>query len=150
MNFHTLLLQIISCGYTLAKLLKTTVFPHKTKVEISHKSNLTKISTNYCRKYRKFAKFIFLHNRIQISENFSPIIPKIWHFLKCHSNCSSNKCKLLLHKNIRAAISCSFVYCERKIQQSATNTLSSLQTHYCVEWCYKVNRHFPQNTKQIN
>ena len=27
-------------------------------------------------KHRKFAKFVILHNRIQISENFSPIISK--------------------------------------------------------------------------
>ena len=56
---------------------KTIVFPHKTKVEISPKSNLTKISTNYCRKHRKFAKFVNLHNRIQHSEKFSPIISKL-------------------------------------------------------------------------
>ena len=31
---------------------------------------------NHCRKHRKFTKFIILHNRIQISENFSPIISK--------------------------------------------------------------------------
>ena len=49
---------------------KTIVFPHKTKVEIFHKSNLTKTST-------KFAKFVILHNRIQNSENFSPIISKL-------------------------------------------------------------------------
>ena len=56
---------------------KTIVFPHKTKVRIFHKSNLTKISTNYCRKHRKFAKFVILHNRIQNSEKFSPIISKL-------------------------------------------------------------------------
>ena len=68
-NFHTLFLQIITCGFILAQLLKQIVFPHKTKVEISHKSNLTKNIHNYCRKHRKFAKFIILHNRIQNSEN---------------------------------------------------------------------------------
>ena len=31
---------------------------------------------NYCKKHRKFAKFIILHNRIQNSEKFSPIISK--------------------------------------------------------------------------
>ena len=30
-----------------------------------------------------------LHNTTQISEKFSPIITKIWHFLKCHNNCIS-------------------------------------------------------------
>ena len=51
---------------------------------------------------------------IQISEKFSPIVSKIWHFLKCHSychttitNCSYPNCQkeqLIAHK----------VYCERK------------------------------------
>ena len=36
-----------------------------------------KISTSYCRKHQKFAKFIILHNRIQICEKFSPIISKL-------------------------------------------------------------------------
>ena len=61
----------------ISKIAKTIVFPHKTKVEISHKSNLTKISTNYCRKHRKFTRFVILHNRIQNSEKFSPIISKL-------------------------------------------------------------------------
>ena len=56
---------------------KTIIFPHKTKVEIVHKSNPTKNIHNYCRKHRKFAKFIILHNRIQNSEKFSPIITKL-------------------------------------------------------------------------
>ena len=41
------------------------------------------------RKHRKFAKFATLHNTTQISEKFSPIVTKIWHFLKCHNNCIS-------------------------------------------------------------
>ena len=32
-NFRKLFLQIIACGYILAQLLKTTIFPHKIKVE---------------------------------------------------------------------------------------------------------------------
>ena len=42
------------------------------------------------RTHRKFAQFVTLHNTTQISEKFSPIVSKIWHFLKCHNNCFSS------------------------------------------------------------
>ena len=45
-------------------------------MEIFHKVIFCKNIHNHCRKHRKFSKFIILHNRIQISENFSPIISK--------------------------------------------------------------------------
>ena len=66
---------------------------------------------NHCRKHRKFAKFVILHNRIQISEKFSPIISKLA-FSQVPQQCSTNKRKLLTHKIIKAAIICSHVYCE--------------------------------------
>ena len=46
------------------------------------------------------------------SEKFSPIVSKIWHFLKCHINRYFNKHKLLTHKNLKGAINCSYFYCE--------------------------------------
>ena len=66
------------------------------------------------RTHRKFAQFATLHNTTQISEKFSPIVSKIWHFLKCHNNCYFNKPKLLTHKNLKGAINCSYVYCEEE------------------------------------
>ena len=75
-NFRTLFLQISTCGYILAQLLKQLFFPHKKEVETFLKSFFCKNIHNHCRKHRKFAKFIILHNRIQISENFSLIISK--------------------------------------------------------------------------
>ena len=91
---------------------KTIVLPH-----INRGGNTSQILScthihNYYRKHRKFAKFVILHNRTQNSEKFSPIIKQNWHFLKCHCNCSTNKCKLLICKIIRAAIDCSYIYCE--------------------------------------
>ena len=79
MNFRKLFLQIIACGYILAQLLKNH-FPRKIKVGISQNPNPTKIPTSYCRKNQKFDKFVILHNRIQISEKFSPIISKLAFF----------------------------------------------------------------------
>ena len=46
-------------------------------------------TSHNCRKHQKFAQFVTLHNTTKIGEKFSPIITKIWHFLKCHNNCIS-------------------------------------------------------------
>ena len=54
----------------------TIIFSTQTEVEIFHKSFFCKNIHNHCRKHRKFSKLVILHNRIQISENFSPIISK--------------------------------------------------------------------------
>ena len=76
MNFCKLFLQIIACGYILVQLLKQSFSTQNQGGKISQFKSY-KISTSYCRKHRKFAKFIILHNRIQISEKFSPVISKL-------------------------------------------------------------------------
>ena len=90
--------QIISTNncmwIDISTIAKTIIFSTQTEVEIFHKLFFHKTIHNYCRKHRKFAKFVILHNRIQISEKFSPIISKGWHFLKCHSNCSTYKAQI--------------------------------------------------------
>ena len=114
---------------------KTIVLPHKNRGgNTSQILSCTNIH-NYCRKHRKFAKFVILHNRTQNSEKFSPIITQNWHFLKCHNNCSTHKCKLLIRKIIKAAIDCSYVYCEGRYDKVLQTHAFSLQTHYCVHWC---------------
>ena len=55
---------------------KTTIFSTQNQGGKISQFKSYKISTSYCRKHRKFAKFVILHNRIQISEKFSPIISK--------------------------------------------------------------------------
>ena len=74
-NFRTLFLQISTCGYILAQLLKQLFFHTKQRWKY-FTSHFCKNIHNHCRKHRKFAKFVVLHNRIQISGNFSPIISK--------------------------------------------------------------------------
>ena len=76
----------------------TVIFPTQTKVEIFHKVIFGKNIHNHCRKHRKFAKFIILHNRIQNSEKFSRIVSKFGIFssataiiLQTSANCSYTK-----------------------------------------------------------
>ena len=93
-----------------------------------------KISTNYCRKHRKFAKFINLHNRVQHSEKLSPIISKLAFsqsataiVLQTSVNCSHSelsKQQLTAHTSI-----------VKIIWQSVTNTHYSLQMHHSCHWC---------------
>ena len=92
-------------------LAKTIVCPHKIKVENSSQIISYKNIQNYCRNNRKFTTFVILHNKIQTVRISHQISQKFGISSKCHVNCSSNKCKLLLHKTSRAAINCSYVYC---------------------------------------
>ena len=78
-NFSQILfLQIITCGYILAKSLKQLSFPHKQRWKSftsyfffqNHPHIIVENTENS-------PNFIILHNRTQISEKFSPIISKI-------------------------------------------------------------------------
>ena len=107
-------------------LVKIIAFPHKSQGGDSSQVKSYKNVHNYCRKHRKFTKIVILHNRIQNSEKFSPNYLKNWHFLKCHSNCSTNKCKLLTYKVIKAAIDRSYVYCRGNTAKCYKHALFSL------------------------
>ena len=89
-----LFLQIITCGYILAKLLKKLSFPHKQRWKFFTSYFSAKTVHNYCRKHRKFAKFIILHNRTQLMRKFSPIVSKLAfsHVSQQLSNIQSTNC----------------------------------------------------------
>ena len=102
---------------------KTIIFSTQTEVEIFHKLFFCKTIHNYCRKHQKVAKFIILYNRIQISEKFSPIISEIGIFSSVTAIVQHTKRKLLTHKVSKAAINCSYIYCEEiygKVLQTCT------------------------------
>ena len=119
----------------ISKIAKTIIFSTQTEVEIFHKVNFCKTIHNYCRKHRKFAKFIILHKRTQISEKFSPIVSKIGISSSATSIVLHTNRKLLTHKLPKAAINCSHIYCEEihgKVLQTCTNLFKA---HYCSHWC---------------
>ena len=83
------------------------------------------------RKHRKFTKFATLHNTAQISEKFSPIVTKIWHFLKCHNNCISKSVNCS-HIKISKEQLTAHTPIVKRITVSVTNThLSSSNTLLC-------------------
>ena len=103
---------------------KTIVFPHKTKVEISHKSNLTKTFTIIVENTKNSPNLSSYTIEFKIVRN-SHLLSQNWHFLKHHSNCSINKCKSLTHKVIKAAIDCSYIYCEGNMAKCYKHALFS-------------------------
>ena len=129
---------------------KTIVLPHKIEVVILHKLYLTKTSTIIVENTENSPYSSSYTIEYKIVRNSHLLSHKNWHFPKCHSNCSTNKCKLLMHKAIKAAIDCSYVYCEGKYDKV-------LQTHTFLFKCTivftgvkKSTDISVQNTKQIN
>ena len=103
---------------------KTIIFPHKTKVEIFHKANLTKYPQIIVENTKHSPDFSFYTIEHKIVRN-SHLLSQNWHFLKCHSNCPTNKRKLLTHKVIKAAIDCSYAYCEGNMAKCYKHALLS-------------------------
>ena len=118
----------------ISKIAKTIIFSTQTEVEIFHKLIFCKNIHNYCRKHRKFAKFIILNNRTQISEKFSAIVSKIGIFSSATSIVFHTKCKLLTRKLSKAAINCSYIYCEEIYGKVLQTHTILFKAHYCGHW----------------
>ena len=114
MNFQTLFLQIIACGYILAQKLKQLFYHTKIEVVILHKLYPAKTSTiiventenstyssSYTIEYKIVRNSHLLSHKIGIFSSTTAIVP-------------TNKHKLLTRKIIKAAIDCSYAYCEGK------------------------------------
>ena len=109
--------------------------------------------SNHCRIHWNFLKLGILHNRYHSFKNcekFSPIVNQNRHFLKCHGYCYTNSVNCSYPKASKAAINCSYIYCEEghdKVLQ--THTFLS-NTHTYAHWCYNHNWEHLQNKNQIN
>ena len=128
---------------------KTIIFPHKTKVDIIHKSNLTKTSTIIVENTENSPNSSSYTIEYKIVRN-SHLLSQNWHFLKCHSNCSTNKRKLLTHKVIKAAIDCSYIYCEGKYGKVLQTCTILFKRTIVFTGVKKSTDISTLNTKQIN
>ena len=78
---------------------KTIVLPHKFEVVILHKLYLTKKTSTIIVENTENLPYSSSYTiEYKTVRNSHLLSYKNWHFLKCHSNCSTNKCKLLMHK----------------------------------------------------
>ena len=129
---------------------KTIVLPHKNQGGYTSQIISTSNTQNYCRIHQNSPNLSSCTIEYNIVRNPHLLSHKNWHFLKCHSNCSKNKRKLLTHKIIKAATDCSYVYCEGKYDK-VLQTRTFLFKH-TIEFTgvKKLTGIITQNTKQIN
>ena len=87
-----------------------------------------------CRKHqkKKIRKIRDSTQYNQIGDKFSPILIKIWHFLKCHNNCISKSVNCSHIKISKGAINCSHAYCEEDYGKCCKHTLSSSNALLCL------------------
>ena len=129
---------------------KTIVLPHKIEVVILHKLYPTKTSTIIVENTENSPNSSSYTIEYKIVRNSHLLSHKNWHFLKCHSNCSTNKCKLLTHKIIKAAIDCSYIYCEGKYDKVLQTCTFLFKCTIVFTGVKKSTDITTQNTKQIN
>ena len=96
-NFQIFFLQIITCGYTLAQKAKSIVLPHKNQGGNTSQIISTQTSTIIIENTKNSPYSSSYTIEYKIVRNSHLLSHKNWHFLKCHSNCSTNKHNLLTH-----------------------------------------------------
>ena len=119
-------------------------------METFHKLFFCKTIHNYCRKHQKFAKLIILHNRMQISEKFSPIVPKIGIFSSATSIVLHTKCKLLTRKLSKQQLTAFTSIVKRYKAKCYKHTPISSKRTIVVTGVSKSTNIHTQNTIQIN
>ena len=119
----------------ISKIAKTIIFSTQTEVEILYKLFFCKTIHNYCRKHRKFAKFVILHNRMhKVLRNSHLLSQKLAFSQVPHLIVQHTKRKLLTRKLSKAAINCSYIYCEEIYGKVLQTRTFSLQAHHCGHW----------------
>ena len=131
-------------------MLKQLPFPHKQRWKYFTSYFSAKPSTIIVENTEIFTKFVILHNRIQISEKFSPIISKIGIFSSATAIVLHTKRKLLTHKLSKAAINCSYIYCEETYGKVLQTRTTLFKRTIVVTGVRKSTNISAQNTKQIN
>ena len=112
----------------ISKIAKNSYLFHTNKGGNRSQVNFTKTIHNYCRKHRKSAKFVILHNRTQSSEKFSPIVSQSWHFLKVPHQLLYIQSINCSHANFSKQQLTAYTSIVKRYTASVTNTHKSLQS----------------------
>ena len=109
-----------------------------TKFQINP-TQITTIITEYTKNSLNSVSYTVDIIQIKNCEKFSPIVNQNWHFPECQGYCYTYSINCSYTKVSKAAINCSYIYCEGgcdKVLQ--THTFLS-NTHTYVHWCYSSN-----------
>ena len=134
----------------ISKIAKTTIFSTQTDVETFHKLFFRKTIHNYCRKHRKFTKFVILHNITQTSEKLSPIVSKIGIFSSATSIVLHTKRKLLTRKLSKQQLTAFTSIVKRYMAKCYKHAPISSKRTIVVTGVSKSTNIHAQNTIQIN
>ena len=97
---------------------------------------------NYCRVHQNLLNSVsYTIDIIQFKncEKFSPIVNQNRHFLKCQGYCYTNSVNCSYTKASKAAINCSYIYCERGCDKVLQTHAFISNAHTYVHWCYNSN-----------
>ena len=134
----------------ISKIAKTTIFSTQTEVEIFHKLFFSKPSTIFVENTENSPKFVILHNRMQISEKFSPIVSKIGIFSSATSIVLHTKRKLLTRKLSKQQLTAHTSIVKRYMAKCYKHAPISSKCTIVVTGVYKSTNIHAQNTIQIN
>ena len=114
---------------------KNNCFTTQIYVVIFHKLYLTKTSTIIVENTENSPYLSSYTIENKIVRNSHLLSHKNWHFLKCHSNCSTSKHKLLTHKAIKQQLTAHTSIVKGNMTKCQKHASFSLQMHYCGHWC---------------
>ena len=103
----------------------------KTTVTQNYKINpiqITTIIVEYTKNSLNSVSYMIEIIQFKNFEKFSPIERQNWHFLKCHGYCYTNSVNCSYAKASKAAIDCSYIYCEGE-HNKVLQTHVFFQTH---------------------
>ena len=108
-------------------------------VENSEKSDFSAIIAEYTENSLNLVSYTIDIIQFKNCEKFSPIVNQNWHFLKCHSYCYTNSVNCSYPKASKAAINCSYIYCEEGHDKVLQTHAFLSNTHTYAHWCYNPN-----------
>ena len=114
----------------------------KTAVAQNYKINpiqITTIIAEYTKNSLNSVSYTIDIIQLKNCEKFSPIERQNWHFLRCHSYCYTNSVNCYYAKVSKAAIDCSYIYCEGKHNKVLQTHVFLSNAHTYVHWCYNSN-----------
>ena len=108
-------------------------------VENSEKSDFSAIIAEYTKYSLKSISYTIDIIQFKNCEKFLPIVNQNWHFLKCHGYCYTNSVNCSYTKASKAAINCSYIYCEGGHDKVLQTHAFLSNAHTYVHWCYNSN-----------
>ena len=108
-------------------------------VENSEKSDFSATIAEYTENSLNSVSYTIDTIQFKDCEKFSPIVTQNQHFLKCQGYCYTKSINCSHTKASKAAINCSYIYCQGGRDKVLQTHAFLSNTHTYVHWCYNPN-----------